>query len=132
MKSYAFKENKMETYEYIVLMKKRIEGKIGNPIQRAPKKECLKMFGGQMSIEEFRGNETPVHLNIPHENYQIPIMINVGASSLSSAPSKGTELQLKRSKPLERSKGKLEKLLGKCSDAVNREKERTPLRMEAE
>ena len=116
IKSYAFDKGKTETFEFIVLMKKRMGGGM-TPIKRAPKRECLVTFGGSITIDQFRENTKPIFVHIPDEYYQMPIITN----TLLSAPvsiQNGTELQLKRSKPLERSKGKLEKALTKCSNAA--------------
>jgi hypothetical protein len=119
MKSYAFDKNQMETYEFIVLMKKRTGGGM-TPIKRAPKKECLEMFGGPIDIKTFRENSVPIVIQLPNEHYQIPIInTNTFTQLLTNSNS---ELQLKRSKPLERSKGRLEKVLNKCSDAAKKEK----------
>lgn len=122
MKAYAFDKGRTDTYEFIVLMKKRIETKIGSAIVRAPKKECLKMFGGQMSIEEFRGIEKPIFVSMPNEYFQIPIISNTNFVQLKSKQEDTDQLQLKRVKPLDRSKGKLERVLNKCSTAAKNEK----------
>jgi hypothetical protein len=105
MKAYAIEKNKSgEQCEYITLMKKRMYGKITHT-KRAPSKCCLEMFGGTMSIEEFRGGKTCT-VRIPGEFYQDQIVTK------EDKPIEAGELRLKREKPLERTKGKLETSLG--------------------
>lgn len=130
MKAYAFDRHRTDTYEFIVLMKKRMETKIGSAIVRAPNKECLKMFGGPLSIDEFRGIDKPLIVNMADEYFQIPIIQNVNFTQINKTPAATEELQLKRVKPLERSKGKLERVLTKCSTAVKQEKKDSNLKTE--
>lgn len=118
MKAYAIEKNKHEQCEYITLMKKRMDGKI-TPTQRAPSRYCLEMFGGNVSIHEFRRGDKNIYVKFPGEFYQEQIIskqekhIEIG------------DLKLKREKPLERSKGKLETSLGvirKCHAASEEKK----------
>ena len=107
MKSYAIERNNNgEQCEYITLMKKRMTGKVSHT-RKAPSRFSLEMFGGTMSIEEFRGGK-PCVVKIPGEFYQEHLItkqdVPVGGG--------GGELRLKREKPLERTKGKLETSLG--------------------
>jgi hypothetical protein len=121
MKAYAFDKNKAEdTYELITLYKKRLEGKIGSPVKRAPKKECLELFGGSVNIEDFRKSSKPIFVHLPHEHFQIQIINNNQLKQQAAQPS--NELQLKRVKPLERNKGRLETVLNKCSNAAKQER----------
>lgn len=109
MKAYAIKRGKFDTCDYITLMRKRMEGKI-KPITPAPSKYCLDMFGGNVKIEDFRSG-VPIHVRIPGEAFN-NIIIN--------KEEKIEIVKLKREKPLEREKGKLENSLGvirKCSAA---------------
>jgi hypothetical protein len=124
MKAYAYDKNKTELYELITLLKKRRDGCIGEPIKRAPRRECLKMFGGTVSIDEFRRNKTPITLTIPGEYFQAPIVSNSLFNDFNVVKQScdDDDLKLKRSKPLSRAKGKLETLLKKCSDAAKPEK----------
>lgn len=111
MKAYAIHNDKGKQCEYITLMKKRMNGKI-TPTRSAPSKYCLEMFGGTISIDEFRNGNTFV-IRIPGEFYQEQIV-----TKSETAPLEEGELKLKREKPLERSKGKLETSLGiirKCT-----------------
>jgi hypothetical protein len=105
MKAYAIDRNKHEQCEYITLMKKRVEGKI-TPTQRAPSRYCLEMFGGNVSIEDFRRGHMNISVRLPGEFYQEQLVMK------QEKPLEVGELKLKREKPLERSKGKLETSLG--------------------
>jgi hypothetical protein len=98
----------------------------------APAREALKKFGGTMTIEQFRsyrGKTAPVvffpyDVQIHHlisdggENIRGTHMPGGGGSSagkmkaIESSEVKGDTLRLKRGKPLERSKSKLETSLG--------------------
>ncbi len=129
MKAYAIERNKLEECEYITLMRKRVEGKI-SATKRAPSRYVLDTFGGTMSIQEFRnggGEASTTTLRIPGEVYQTHTVTSsanatAAASSASSAAPSSSQLKLKREKPLERTKSKLEKSLGiirKCSAAVS-------------
>lgn len=115
MKAYAIDKNKLEQCEYITLMRKRMEGKVVHT-RKAPNKYCLEMFGGTMNIEEFR-NGKPHVIKIPGEVFQSHTVIQ----DVSNKEATGCDLKLKREKPLERSKGKLETSLGivrKCTRTV--------------
>lgn len=110
MKAYAI--NKGDQCEFLTLMKKRMNGKITHT-KRAPSKLCLEMFGGTVTIQEFRNGDTCV-LKIPGEFYQDQIVTKQDMP-VKTEPG---ELRLKREKPLERTKGKLETSLGiirKCT-----------------
>lgn len=114
MKAYAIDKDKHEQCEYITLMRKRIEGKI-KPTQRAPSRYCLEMFGGNVPIDEFRSGRFVYTTKLPGEFYQEQIVTK------QEKPVEIGGLKLKREKPLERSKGKLETSLGiirKCTPPV--------------
>ena len=116
MKAYAIDRNKLEQCEYITLMRKRMEGKVVHT-RKAPNKYCLQSFGGTVSIDDFRGHVKPIVIKIPGEVFQSHTVIQ----DVSNKDSTGVELRLKREKPLERSKGKLETSLGiirKCTRTV--------------
>lgn len=105
MKAYAIDKNFLLECEYITLMRKRMEGKI-HPTKRAPSKYVLEMFGGNVSIDEFRTCPKIV-VKIPGEVFQCHTILKEESSSGTGAGA-GGGLKLKREKPLERSKGKLE------------------------
>jgi hypothetical protein len=104
MKAYAIDKNRLGECEYITLMRKRMEGKI-SITKKAPTRYSLKMFGGTMSIEEFR-NGCPIVVKIPGEIFQNQEVFK------QEDIKKDDGLKLRREKPLERSKGKLETSLG--------------------
>jgi hypothetical protein len=97
------------------------------PLFAAPKRIALKVFGGSLTIEEFRAcfGTTPPSVEFPN---QVQLQQKVGAVSgapvISDSNSKSKlkaiddssglseSLKLKRDKPLERSKSKLESALG--------------------
>jgi hypothetical protein len=115
MKAYAIDKNKLGECEYITLMRKRMEGKIA-ATKKAPSRYTLEMFGGTMSIEEFR-KCVPVVVKIPGEIFQ--------KQEVFKEEKHVDGLKLKREKPLERSKGKLETSLGvirKCQLVADSEK----------
>lgn len=112
MKAYAIDKNRLGECEYITLMRKRMEGKI-TATKKAPSRYTLEMFGGALSITDFRKG-VPVVIKIPGEIFQQQEVFR------EDKPIDG--LKLKREKPLERSKGKLETSLGvirKCPTAVD-------------
>ena len=97
------------------------------PLFGAPKRQALKVFGGTMTLEEFRScSQGPapvvyysndIHLHqIVGPSEQAPVIPNSNQNSklkaIEDTVSMGETLKLKRSKPLERSKSKLESSLG--------------------
>lgn len=115
MKSYGINRGKFEACDFITLLRKRMEGKI-KPIAKAPSRYCLQMFGGSVSIDDYRKG-IPIHVNIPGEIFH---------DTIASKDEKFEPTKLKREKPLERNKGKLETCLGiirKCPVA-DREKKK--------
>lgn len=110
MKAYAIDREKLEQCEYITLMRKRMEGKVVHT-RKAPNKFSLEMFGGTMNINDFRIGKPHV-IKIPGEVFQSHTVIQDVTNKDSVLCSGGDNLKLKREKPLERSKGKLETSLG--------------------
>jgi hypothetical protein len=112
MKSARWGEMQM----YLALMRKQALGKY-TPVFSAPKREALKVFGGTMTIEEFRSyqGKQPPPVEFPNQ-----IQLNQVVNGVKLAPTAPTneqpvgddELVLKRSKPLLRAKSKLESALG--------------------
>jgi len=76
--SYIFEtsvlaSNKWEYYSLLCLLQKKITGdKIYKKINFAPPRECLKMFGGFLSIDEFREQ-----FNLVDYNVMLPPMIPI-------------------------------------------------------
>jgi hypothetical protein len=75
----------------------------------APKRETLKIFGGPLSIEEFRksSNKAPW----VHEPGDVHLVHEFEPRTKTSQPQEGSGLILSRTKPLKRSESKLETAL---------------------
>ena len=102
----------------IVMMRKKMYNQIG-PVKPAPDRFKLKEFGGDMTIEEFRKNQTldkGVAKEVdkkPHEINIIPFVSNTKRmDEIKNASSDNNALKLKRSKPLKRNHNNLESALG--------------------
>lgn len=114
MKAYGINRGKFEACDYITLMRKRLEGKI-IPVTKAPSRYCLEMFGGNVNIEEYRSG-IPINVKIKGEMFY---------DVTTSKEEKFEAVKLKREKPLQRTKGKLETCLGivrKCHVADQEKK----------
>ena len=121
--------------QYITLMRKRATSNL-SCIHRAPNRFNLKMFGGTLTIEEFRNvskDNFPV-LQMPNESHIMPhlskyhretdtpsIGLNTDSSArnlrdkmneINNSSSRNEPLRLKRPKPLKRDENNLEKTLG--------------------
>jgi hypothetical protein len=95
---------------FITLMRKHVYGRL-EPCRVAPKRQCLKVFGGTMGIDEFRAGKDPPMINMPNEMHMLCL---TGPSTVAepTAVSNTGELKLKREKPLKRAESSLEKSLG--------------------
>ena len=104
------------------------------PLWPAPKREALKIFGGTMTIEEFRsygGLVEPPIIHWPDQKRHVPIVgggtaVTETVDAPTAAPTKdktrlkaiqnstssSDTLKLKRMKPLARAESKLENVLG--------------------
>jgi hypothetical protein len=113
LKGYALDMNTSrsgEIQEYIALMRKHAFGKY-TPLKPAPKRQALAIFGGNLTIEQFRSGEHQPTVFIPYEKYIHPMITNPG--SVVTAPTvPGDDIKLKREKPLKRAESKLESSLG--------------------
>lgn len=109
-----------EILENLSLMRKHAYGKY-TPLWPAPKRQTLKIFGGPLSIDEFRkcgGNAPWVH--VPGDIHMVHTFGSradekiMGTDNATTAgPSDDpNELKLKRTKPLKRTASKLESALG--------------------
>ncbi len=118
MKAYAIDRGKLEQCEYITLMRRRAEGKV-SATKRAPSRYCLKRFGGSLPIEDFRLlGSGALSVKIPGEIFQGVVTGTYQVQQQQSQTQ--STLKLKRDKPLERTKAKLETSLGiirKCRGA---------------
>jgi hypothetical protein len=102
---------------HIALMRKQSNGNRYTPIRCAPKRLALKMFGGVMTIEEFRDGSSNYVVTMPWETHIMPDLTHAtrGASKNVSGvvtTQPADELVLKRVKPLARAKSSLEASLG--------------------
>lgn len=104
----------------IVVMRKKMFGIVG-PIKAAPDSHALKVFGGTLSIEEFRSYGTKdtgqviQRFESVEEKPTLVKTIREDQTRLFQiTESKGTNepLRLKRPKPLKRDENNLEKMLG--------------------
>jgi hypothetical protein len=99
-----------EIQSLITMMRLKMYGKI-SPCPRAPKRECLQVFGGTMSIEDFRNCKDPPHIRIPPS-----ILIEYKPEVYSmhkGIESSVSELVIRREKPLKRMQSPLERALNK-------------------
>jgi hypothetical protein len=102
----------------MVMMRRKLFDKIGQ-IKRAPHRQRLAVFGGDLTIEQFRENnvvdvEKPKEIEIePVPDRVIPIVSNTKKlSDITSSTGKNETLRLKREKPLKRNENNLEMALG--------------------
>lgn len=132
-KAYANDMNTSKAGEIqmiLALMRKKALGKY-TPLWPAPKREALKIFGGTMTIEEFRsfgGRVEPPTVHWPDQKQLVqlvgPQIVEKSVETKQMSHTKGKlaaidsstaqpdTLKLRRTKPLERSKSKLENVLG--------------------
>ena len=102
----------------ITVMCKKMYNQFGH-VKPAPNRFMLKEFGGDMTIEEFRENQTK-DVNEPNKidtkptiNNVVPIISNTKKmDEIKNASSSNNALKLKRTKPLKRSHNNLESALG--------------------
>jgi len=85
----------------------------------APLREQLDVFGGDLTIDQFRSNsivdrEKPMEIDSkPLEDRVIPIISNTKKmDEINSSTGKNETLKLKREKPLKRNENNLESALG--------------------
>jgi len=114
MKAFAHDMNTSRSGEiqsFISMMRMKAEGKY-MITKAAPKRQALKIFGGPLSIEEFRQcSQQQVPVFVPYEKYIHPTTETVSVTS-AAEPSADEPLKLKRAKPLKRAASKLESALG--------------------
>jgi len=119
-----------EINQFITLYKKRVVGKI-TKTKPAPSRYALELFGGSMSISEFRSGAKNVWIQLPNSNYY-PLIINKykeitskekrkesiiiteesKIDDINSSESTTDDLRLKRPIPLKKAKNNLETLMG--------------------
>jgi len=130
-KAYAIDMNTARAGEMqmiMALMRKQTFGKYV-PLFPAPKREALAVFGGTLSIEEFRaygGTKEPPPVSFPDDRqlvqtvgfpskdevHQITNSVRGKMNAIEQSTSQTDTLKLKRTKPLSREKSKLENVLG--------------------
>jgi len=102
----------------ILVMRKKMYNQFGH-VKPAPNRYKLKEFGGDMTIEEFRKNQTN-DLGEPKKietssvvNNVVPVISDTKRmNEIKNASSSNNALKLKRTKPLKRSHNNLESALG--------------------
>lgn len=119
MKSYALEKYGLTKGSIIcgniTLMRKRIYNKL-NTIKRAPHRYKLDVFGGDLTIEEFRSetlkdeSESKPIDSEPIKNNVIPFISST--KKMNEIKNVNDGLVLKRSKPLQRNQNSLETALG--------------------
>jgi hypothetical protein len=102
----------------IVMMRRRMYKQSGH-VKPAPCRFRLNVFGGDMTIEEFRRNQTvDTHERVdvkskPYKDNVIPFVSNTKKmDEIKNASSNNNALKLKRNKPLKRNHNNLESALG--------------------
>ena len=106
----------------MIIMRKKLYNVVDN-IRSAPPRVLLKEFGGTLTIEEFRNNETSDKMltqNKVDQSYQhqpefvkrVSMPQSTKLSDISCSSGTNEPLRLKRSKPLKRDENNLEKSLG--------------------
>lgn len=100
-----------EILELLALYRKHTAGKYV-PTAPAPKRCTLKMFGGPLTIEEFRKNsKNSVWVHVPGDIHMVHTVGSRDTKAAEPTVDDG-ELLLKRNKPLKRAASKLESALG--------------------
>lgn len=102
----------------MVMMRRKLFNKIGT-IRRAPHRQRLDVFGGDLNIDQFRENnvvdeEQPNEIETkPVPEINIPIISSTKKlSDITKSTGKNETLRLKREKPLKRNENNLESVLG--------------------
>jgi hypothetical protein len=96
----------------IALMRKHANNNKYVPTSCAPKRPTLKMFGGTLTIDEFRNGSSNVIVTMPWETHIMPVITSVSSLKPVVNHQKEDSLVLRRSKPLARAKSSLETSLG--------------------
>jgi hypothetical protein len=115
-----------ERQQFITLMRRHVYGQIA-PCPKAPTRQALKVFGGNLTIEEFRKCPDVVDIKMPFSVFHSCVVQNqdqtttTPATFTSNSEQKlktiqdsvqtGEQLKLRRPKPLKRTESALEKSL---------------------
>jgi len=100
--------------EYLSLYRKHSAGKYV-PTIMAPKRQTLKIFGGPLTIEEFRKNINTPWVHTPGDIHMVHTFTTRETKAAAAAEvgdDDTGDLMLKRTKPLKRAASKLESALG--------------------
>ena len=102
----------------IIMMRRRMYNQSGH-VKPAPSRYSLDVFGGTMTIDEFRKNQTidttekKEIISKPYKDNVIPFVSNTKKmDEIKNANSNNNALKLKRNKPLKRNHNNLESALG--------------------
>lgn len=136
-KAWALDQNSARSGEMqmiLMMMRSRAVGRY-TPLWPAPKREALKIFGGTMTIEEFRsygGLVEPPIVHWPDQRRHVPIIGGTATpvtetgdapvataakdrgrlKAIQNSTNSSDTLKIKRNKPLARAESKLENVLG--------------------
>jgi len=100
-----------EMLSFMALYRKHVFGKSVS-CYPAPKRECLKMFGGPLTIEEFRKSASRAPwVHEPGDIHKIHEVDTRTRDLAAQVAGDGTGLVLSRTKPLKRAESKLESAL---------------------
>jgi hypothetical protein len=102
----------------IIMMRKKMYNKLGS-VKLAPNRYKLNVFGGDMTIEQFRENHT-IDVSEPKKIDTKPVVDNMipfvsstkKMDEIKNATTNNNALKLKRNKPLKRDYNNLESALG--------------------
>ena len=118
-KTYAMEMNDARSGErmmYVALMRKHANGNRYASTKCAPKRPALAMFGGTLSIDDFRKGSSNVVVTMPWETHILPVVTKVSPTTKMSVAQQNAavkdDLVLRRAKPLARAKSSLETSLG--------------------
>ena len=116
MKAYGIEQGITYRSEFIALFRKHAQGGVSISCLPAPKRPALRMFGGTLTIEEFRQGSSNVIVTMPWETHVMPTVATthraVQYQQQPVSQNQETSLVLKRNKPLQREKSSLESSLG--------------------
>ena len=71
MRTYVLNETETDKYVMLIMLRRQKMGMKKHNIKRAPPRQALKVFGGTLSIEEFREGSDNYWVNIPGESILI-------------------------------------------------------------
>lgn len=128
VKAYNFSKNDGRKYirsSLIMMMRQNIEN-TKSFIDIAPPKQCLTMFGGNLSINDFRNNHSVIYNEIPNNIINIEINVekqvnfkwinrqeaNINYSNIDSKNINIEQMKIKKDKQSKNTSKKIEQTLG--------------------